>query len=291
MKLNTHIDDYLLSKRELINRRLGELIPEKNTLFSAARYSLLGGGKRLRPLLVLAATEALRGDQEAALDPACALELVHAYSLIHDDLPAMDNDDFRRGKPTLHKVYPEAHAILTGDFLLNYSFEVLAQSPGLSNDQKIELIRTLSVAGGSEGMIGGQVMDLEANGKELTLASLEMIHNRKTSALLEAAFTFGGIIAKAAKEEIEILKKFGKSVGLIFQIIDDTLDVTASHEKHGRSSDNQNNKTTYATLLGVDRALSLARELHEEALAHLSSLPYDTGLLREIADKMINRKS
>lgn len=281
--------------KELIHKRLDELLPKNESpvkeLFSAARYSLLGEGKRLRPLIVLATTETLQGDQSAALDPACALEMVHTYSLIHDDLPAMDNDDFRRGKPTLHKVFPEAHAILAGDFLLNFAFETLSQSPHLSSDQKIGLIQTLAKAGGAEGMIGGQIMDLEASGKSLTLDEVQRIHLGKTSSLLQAAFIFGGIIAKASLKEIEILRNFGEKVGLIFQIIDDVLDVTAGEEKHGRSSDKQNKKTTYASLLGVDQALRLANKLHLEALSTLSTLPYDTSLLAEIAEKMIKRKS
>lgn len=283
-----------LDYKELIHKRLDELLPENRTpveLFAAARYSLLGEGKRLRPLIVLATTKTLQGDQSAALDPACAIEMVHTYSLIHDDLPAMDNDDFRRGKPTLHKVFPEAHAILAGDFLLNFAFETLSHSPYLSDHQKIALISTLAKAGGAEGMIGGQVMDLEASGKSLTLDEVQRIHLGKTSALLQAAFIFGGIIAKASLKEIEILRKFGEKVGLIFQIIDDVLDVTAGEEKHGRSSDKQNKKPTYASLLGVDQALKLANKLHLEALSTLSTLPYDTALLGEIAEKMIKRKS
>ena len=271
--------------KEWINRQLDLLIPDNgSTLHSAARYSLLGGGKRIRPLIVLATTQVLKGDPELALHPACAIEMVHAYSLIHDDLPSMDNDDFRRGKPTLHKVYPESHAILTGDFLLNFAFEVLATSPGLSSDQKLELITTLSRAGGAEGMIGGQIMDLDATG-ELSLTHLQQIHERKTSALLESCFAFGAIIAHANKEERATLQLFGKEIGLIFQIIDDILDVTESI-----GSDKKNNKTTYATLLGIEEARSLAENLHRSALKRLTSLPYDTTLLSTLANTLINRR-
>jgi geranylgeranyl diphosphate synthase, type II len=279
LKLETDIESYLLATKDWVNRQLDQLIPENpNNLNAAARYSLLGGGKRIRPILTLATTQVLQGNVKTALNPACALEMVHTYSLIHDDLPAMDNDDFRRGKPTLHKVYPESHAILTGDFLLNYAFELLAESPGLSADQKIALIMALTKAGGAEGMIGGQIMDLEANGQELSLTTLEMIHRRKTSALIEAAFSFGAIIAQAKEEEKVILKNFGRSVGLIFQIVDDVLDISTDK------------KTTYATLLGVEGALKLAKEIHHIALSLLSELPYDATLLAYLADTLLNRK-
>lgn len=262
---------------------MSELVPEESGLvYQAARYSLLSGGKRLRPIIVLATVEALGGSPDSALNPACALEMVHTYSLIHDDLPSMDNDDFRRGKPTLHKVYPESHAILAGDFLLNYAFEVISDAPYLSSDQKIALVKTLAVAGGGQGMIGGQIMDLESSGKNLSIEALRQIYLQKTSALLETAFAFGGIIAKASHQEMEILKKCGSTIGLAFQIIDDTLDAW---------SDKQNNKTTYASLLGVEQAQALAHDLHKSALALLSQLPYDTGLLEAIAENMIKRKN
>jgi geranylgeranyl diphosphate synthase, type II len=279
LKLESDIENYLFATRNWINRQLDQLIPENgSSLISAARYSLFSGGKRIRPILSLAAAEVLQGDPELALNPACALEMVHTYSLIHDDLPSMDNDDFRRGKPTLHKVYPESHAILTGDFLLNFAFEVLAGSPGLTHKQKVELIKTLTLAGGAKGMIGGQIMDLESCGS-LTCEQLLEIHQHKTSALLEAAFAFGAIIAKAGDKEREILQTFGRQIGLIFQIIDDILDMDSD------------NKTTYATLLGPDKAYALASGLHLSALENLAQLPYETKLLAALAGLLLHRKN
>lgn len=285
LKLETDIENYLSATRNWINRQLDLLIPENRSdnLCSAARYSLLGGGKRIRPIIVLATVQVLQGDLEAALHPACAIEMVHAYSLIHDDLPSMDNDDFRRGKPTLHKVFPESHAILAGDFLLNFAFEVLAKSPRLTAEQKVELIQTLSVAGGAKGMIGGQIMDLDATGKALELSELQLIHQHKTSALLEASFAFGAIVAGADEQIRQVLLTFGQEMGLIFQIIDDILDFS--------QSDKDNEKATYATLLGVEGARELANDLHRKGLQRLSPLPFDTSLLVQLADRMINRRS
>lgn len=282
------IHEYIKSKTELIEVRLDQLILEKNVpyinLFRAARYSLLSGGKRLRPLLTLATAEALGAESTLALDPACALEMIHTYSLIHDDLPCMDDDDFRRGKPSLHKAFPESHAVLAGDFLLTEAFNVVAQAKGLTAEQKIELVHLLSLNSGAEGMIGGQLMDIEAEGQSIDLKSLREIHKRKTGALLAACIECGGVIAKASSSDMQILKEFGEGIGIAFQIIDDILDVTTH-----KNSDAKNLKVTYATLMNLDKAQELAYISYQSANEKLKKLPYDCSLLLLLADLLVFR--
>ena len=289
------ISDYLKSKAELVEKSLDTLIPEKdvpyNQLYRAARYALLGGGKRLRPILTLATAEALAGSYENAILPACALEMVHTYSLIHDDLPCMDDDDFRRGKPSLHKAFPEGQAVLTGDFLLTFAFEVITQAPNLDADQRLQLITLLAKNSGGDCMIGGQVMDLEAEGKAISLDSLKDIHQRKTGAMITASIEFGAIIAKAPETERKQLRSFGDKIGLAFQVVDDLLDVTASKEKHGKeiSSDIANHKTTYVTLKGIDESKRIASLLLNESIGHLKNIEKNTIILEQLAHHLINR--
>lgn len=261
--------------------------PQKR-LFEAARYMTLSGGKRLRPLLVLATVSALDGPLELALAPAAALEMVHTYSLIHDDLPCMDDDDFRRGLPTLHKKYDEATAVLTGDFLLTYAFEVLSKAPGLSDEQKLRMIRTLAFRSGGEGMIAGQLLDMESD--TMTLEKLKVVHQKKTADLLTAALEIGGIIANASKERLEALKSFGHEIGLAFQIVDDVIDRTSSFEKHGRthSTDEINGKTTYVSCLGLDGAKDAAQALLTSSLNRLDHFP-NAALLKKMATSLVNR--
>jgi geranylgeranyl diphosphate synthase, type II len=289
-------DSYLKAKCGLIEKRLDELVPEKdvpyNQLFHAARYALMGNAKRLRPLLTLATTETLGGSSETALSSACALEMIHTYSLIHDDLPCMDNDDFRRGKPSLHRAFPEGHALLTGDYLLTYAFEVIIKDPHLFPEQKVALIDLLAKNSGGEGMIGGQVMDLEAAGKQIDMERLSYIHRCKTGAIITTAIAFGGVIANASTATMQILQHFGENLGLAFQIIDDVIDVTACEQKHGKaiSSDYANHKTTYVTLLGLEKAQQMAKILLLQALQHLQQLSADITLLAGIADRLVHRK-
>lgn len=287
---DTNIRSYVASKAVQVEHALEKLIPDHiaapyRKLFTAARYSLLGGGKRLRPILTLATAESLGASIEKAIHPACALEMVHTYSLIHDDLPSMDNDDFRRGKPSLHRAFPEGHAVLTGDFLLTYAFEVLSQAPGLSTEQKLRLISTLSMRAGSQGMIGGQVLDLDTVGRQINLDALKLIHRLKTGALLKAAIEFGGIIANISESQMAQLQHFGDQIGLAFQIMDDILDVTASEQKHGKkiASDITNNKTTYVSLLGLEASRTMAQQLINDSLETLQLLPYDMSLLSQLA--------
>ena len=277
----------LQTLRSKVDARLSELISQmetsEKTLYEAARYSLLAPGKRLRPLLALATADSLGAPIESALDAACAIEMIHCYSMIHDDLPSMDNDDFRRGRPTLHKVYNEAHAILTGDYLLTKAFEVIAQA-NLPNSQKCQLISLIARHSGGQGMIGGQVLDIAADGTSITEELLCEIHRKKTGALILASILTGAICGGASKEQLTQFEKIGSSFGLGFQILDDVLDITNSQEKHGKtdSSDAINGKVTFATLYGVDKASEMAEEqfsIAKQSLNHLSKSP---SLLLEI---------
>lgn len=264
------------SFKELIEKELSRLVPETNepwgSLHQAARYSLLSGGKRIRPILTLTATECFGGDVSQALAPACALECIHTYSLIHDDLPAMDNDDFRRGKPSLHKAFPEGHAILAGDYLLTRAFEILSTSQDLAPEQKIALIQILSKDAGSKGMIGGQILDIEGH-----KSSIELVHSLKTGALIAASVEFGAIIAGISKKSQA--RAFGEKIGLAFQIIDDVLDA------------DEVEKTSVVTLLGIDGAKQRAHDLLDEAIAHIESIDGDMTPLTRLAKSCVMRTS
>lgn len=290
------LDKYLSLRKGMIEEQLSLLVPEQTTphqiLFQAARYSLLGGGKRLRPILALATAETLGGSVELAMVPACTLELIHTYSLIHDDLPCMDDDDFRRGKPSLHRAFPEGHAVLAGDYLLTHAFDVLVNYTKLSSETRLTLLSTLSSSAGGEGMIAGQVMDLEAEGKEIELEQLRLLHSKKTGALLVASIEFGAVIANASKGVREVLKHFGQDIGLAFQIRDDVLDVTESKKKHGKlvSSDVTNQKSTYVTVLGLEQSQVMVQTLLNSALEHLKQLPFDTKLLAQLAQYLLQDK-
>lgn len=293
--LTQDINLYLQTQSQLIERELNKLVSEKdvpyNQLFKAARYSLLSGGKRLRPTLALATCELLGGDLETALTPVCALEMIHTYSMIHDDLPCMDNDDFRRGIPTLHKAFPEAHALLAGDYLLTRAFEVLAEAPGLSSDQKVQLISILARGSGGDGMIAGQVLDIEAEKSPMELSLLTLTHCCKTGALISAAVEFGAFLGHSTDEQMSHLRSFANEIGLAFQIVDDILDVTSSHLKHGKTiaSDVANSKTTYVSLLGLEKSKAAAERHSQKALAHLQRLNCDTTRLAEIAKLIVAR--
>lgn len=285
--------EYRSSLKQKIEDHLNNLVPqhsgESEILFEAARYSLLGGGKRLRSLLTLATAQALGSEIESALSPACALEMVHTYSLIHDDLPCMDDDDFRRGRPSLHKAFSEATAVLAGDFLLTRAFEILADSPGLLTDQKIKLVRCLAKGAGGQGMIAGQILDMQAENHHVSYDQLENIHRCKTGALISAAVEFGAIIGNANEETTYLLKEFASEFGLTFQIVDDILDVTTSQKHKGslKSSDLKNNKVTYVSLLGLDAAEKKAKEHFNRAFQALDRLPNFSDHLKSLAKEAI----
>lgn len=292
-----NLTEYLKTQSVLVEKQLDALIPKKQVpysqLFDAARYSLLGGGKRLRPILALAVLETLGGNQENALVPVCALEMIHTYSLIHDDLPCMDDDDYRRGKPSLHKAFPEGHAVLTGDFLLTQAFDVLANDKHLTDGQKVKLIAILAKQSGGDGMIAGQLMDLEAEGRQIDLEALRLIHNKKTGAMITASLEFGGVLSSASPSDMAVLRQFGEEIGLAFQVIDDILDVTESQQKHGKvfASDLANDKSTYVSLLGLKESQEFAQSILESAEQKLQSLSSNPSLLIELAKVIVNRKN
>ena len=277
-----------------LDHRLPPADLEPRRLHAAMRYATLGGGKRLRAALVIATGEAL-GAQPDALDvPACALELVHAYSLVHDDLPAMDNDDLRRGKPTCHKAFDDATAILAGDALQTLAFELLARDPALVIDpvQRLAMLAQLAQASGSAGMAGGQAIDLGAVGQPLTLTGLEDMHARKTGALIRAAVTLGALCAAHIDTaRLARLDTYARAIGLAFQITDDILDVEGDTATLGKpqGSDQKHAKPTYPALLGLEQARALAREQHAVALESLQFLGDNGLLLGEIADFILDR--
>lgn len=291
-----NLTSYLKETQELIERNLEAIIPEKDVphtrLFQAARYSLIGGGKRLRPVLTLATAKIFGICPSKALNAACAIEMIHTYSLIHDDLPCMDDDDFRRGKPSLHKAFGEGHAVLAGDYLLTFAFEVIARDVNISAEQKVSLISLLAKNSGGNGMIGGQILDIEAEGKNLNLDGLRQIHRFKTGAMITTAIEFGAIIANANADQHKNLRQFGDDIGLAFQIIDDVLDITASKQKHGKemASDAINKKATYVSLLGLENARQSAFELLESSQKHLKNIEVDTTLLHELATRLVHRE-
>ncbi|MCL6272072.1 polyprenyl synthetase family protein [Sansalvadorimonas sp. 2012CJ34-2] len=259
-------------------------------LHEAMAYSTLAGGKRIRPLLVRASCEALGGTPENALPAACAMELIHTYSLIHDDLPAMDDDDLRRGKPTCHKAFDEATAILAGDALLTLAFEVITES-SLPAETRLQQTRVLAQAAGAGGMVSGQAMDIEATGKNLNLETLKKLHQHKTGALIKASCVLGGLAANGSAEQISALSSYADASGLAFQVQDDILDVTASTEVLGKNqgADINLGKNTYVSLLGLDKAREQAATLRDQALTALYPLGEKAEMLRELADFIVNR--
>ncbi|QPN56819.1 polyprenyl synthetase family protein [Synechococcus sp. CBW1107] len=285
---------YLESARLQVEQALeASLGPERpESLREAMRYSLLAGGKRLRPILCLAACELAGGEVALALPTAVALEMIHTMSLIHDDLPAMDNDDLRRGRPTNHKVFGDAQAILAGDALLTRAFEMVAlRSPGVPAERLLQVVGELSLAAGAPGLVGGQVVDLESEGKDVDLATLEYIHLHKTGALLQACVLTGAMIAGASEPLLQGLRTYSRGIGLAFQIIDDILDVTASSEVLGKTAgkDLAADKTTYPKLLGLEESRQRADALVAEAKAALQPWEASARPLLALADYITSR--
>ncbi len=289
--------EYLDLRRREIDAALDRLVPAADerpaTIHSAMRHSLFAGGKRIRPILFCGAAEAI-ADAPGAVTPACSLELIHTYSLIHDDLPALDNDDYRRGKPTCHKVYGEAMAILAGDALLTRAFQVIAQAAGVPDARRVAMAGELAAAAGTvDGMIGGQVEDLEAEGEAPTEDRLRYIHRSKTGALISAAVRMGGMFAGATAEQLALLTDYGRNIGLAFQIVDDILDVEGTTESLGKTAgkDAEQRKATYPALYGLAASKVRAQEHYQAALAALEPLGERAGRLRGIAEKIVKRSA
>ncbi|MBI3665892.1 MAG: polyprenyl synthetase family protein [Acidobacteria bacterium] len=258
------------------------------------RYSLFAGGKRIRPILCLEAAASVADSSPGVEVPACALEMIHTYSLIHDDLPALDNDDYRRGRPSCHKAFGEAIAILAGDALLTRAFQVVAEGTGVPAARQVGVVRELAQAAGTvNGMIGGQVADLEAEGKPVEEEHLHYIHRAKTAALIRAAVRVGGIYAGASEEQLEALSRYGGRIGLAFQIVDDVLDVVESTEGLGKTAgkDAAQKKATFPALYGVERSRRMAQQAEMEALAALEIFGERARRLRELAALIVERSA
>ncbi len=289
------LQKYLADRIQAVNNALDRLLPPANakpsTIHRAMRYSLFAGGKRLRPILCLAAAETCGGTIADAMPAACAVECIHTYSLIHDDLPALDNDDFRRGKPTSHKVFGEAIAILAGDALLTQAFEIAAKAKGWPRYPHKVIFAELARAAGSLQLIAGQVADLEAEGCTISPRQLRYIHERKTSALLCCAVRLGGMSANCTHAQLEALTHFGYNVGLAFQVIDDILDVTQPTEKLGKTSgkDAKANKATYPAILGLEKSRKIAEQLTNRAFAALKPFGGRAIALEALAEYLLRR--
>ncbi len=299
-KANNQLKQRLPVFQAQVERALDALLPSAQTLpqrlHQAMRYAVLGGGKRLRPTLTYATGEALGLDPAELDGPACAVELIHAYSLIHDDLPAMDDDDMRRGRPACHKAYDEATAILAGDALQTLAFRALAQGRAghADSEARLKMVASLSLASGSRGMVGGQAMDLEAEGRTLTIAELEDLHIHKTGALIRASVMLGALCtADFEQQRLERLDDYAKSIGLAFQIHDDILDVEGDSEEMGKyqGADARLEKATYPGLIGLRESREHAEQLVERALNSLSTFGESADCLRAIARFIIDRTS
>jgi geranylgeranyl diphosphate synthase type II len=276
-----------------LNRYLPSAGTKPKTIHRAMRYSIFAGGKRLRPIICLATAEVISGRNDDALPLACAVECIHTYSLVHDDLPAMDNDDFRRGKPTSHKVYGEGIAILAGDALLTIAFEIAASCRAWPRYSHADVIREVAVAAGSQRLVAGQVADLEGEGRKITPGELRYIHENKTAALIASSIRLGAMSANATPKQLAGLTEFGQTLGLAFQVIDDILDVTQTTEKLGKSAgkDIAAQKATYPALLGLEKARAEADRLTTRARAALKPFGKAAAPLEAIADYLLRREN
>lgn len=289
------LNAYLKERAQWVEAALGHSIEDTaipETLRKAMHYSLDAGGKRLRPILCFAGAEAVGGTADKVMSAAVALEMIHTFSLIHDDLPAMDNDSLRRGKPTNHKVFGDAVAILAGDGLMAEAFYVLAEARGLDPKLQIEVIRDIAAATGGRGMTGGQVLDMEATGKKIGEAALTSLHMYKTGALIKASVTAGAKLCGATHKQLENLACYGDAIGLAFQIADDILDVTSTSETLGKDagSDENKNKSTYPSVIGIEASRRQAQALVEQAISSVENFGVAAEPLRLIAKYIVERK-
>ena len=293
MEYKAQYEAYLAQASKALDAACGQFLPETSEVCRAARYSLLGGGKRIRAVLVLSVCDLLGGDKAAAGQFAAAVEMLHCYSLIHDDLPCMDNDDLRRGRPSCHKAFDEATAMLAGDVLLTEAFEVVANAPA-SAQACVRAARALGAGAGSRGMVYGQELDLKYEALAATEDQLRLIHRNKTGALINAAVQMGAAAAEADTETCRVLEAYAYGLGLVFQIVDDVLDVTSTPEQLGKpiGSDSENGKTTFVTLYGVQGAMDLAQKLNAETCAQLHShFGTKAAFLEQLAQQLLVRKS
>ena len=290
-------EEYMATKAKSVNKALDAAVPLQNPLkiHEAMRYSLLAGGKRVRPILCIASCELVGGDESLSIPVACAVEMIHTMSLIHDDLPCMDNDDLRRGKPTNHRVFGEETAVLAGDALLSLAFEyVAAKTTKVSPESVIQAIAELGSAVGSEGLVAGQITDICSEGTQVSLSNLEYIHVHKTAKLLEVSAVCGVIMGGGNAIEIEKVRTYARCIGLLFQVVDDVLDVTKSSAELGKTAgkDLASDKATYPKLMGVDKAMKLAGMLADHAMQELAYFePARAAPLYYLADHIANRQN
>ena len=292
-----NLKKYIRTRQKVIDRALDRYLPKTSTkpvtLHKAMRYSLFAGGKRLRPILCLAAAEACRGNVDTALPLACAVECIHTYSLVHDDLPSMDNDDFRRGRPTCHKVFGDGIAVLAGDALLTIAFEIVSNATPTPRYDISILLREISVAAGSQRLIAGQVADLEAEGRRVKRNQLRFIHENKTAAMLKSSVRLGAMSANADARKLSAITQFGERLGLAFQVIDDILDVTQTSEILGKSAgkDVAAKKATYPAVIGLEKSRGEARRLTRQAHDALSVFREgDAEALHALANYLLERE-
>ena len=293
MKLPAFFEEDRLLVEEALERLLPPETKPPPSIHQAMRYSVFAGGKRIRPILCLESARIFAADVTPVLHPACALEFIHTYSLIHDDLPALDNDDLRRGKPTCHKKFGEANAILAGDALLTLAFQTIGEAP-VAAERRVAILTEIAAGAGTvNGMVGGQVADLEAEGKSVGPEMLEYIHRSKTAALIRAAVVSGAVCAGAGKEDAARLRRFGEAIGLLFQVTDDILDVEESSAALGKTAgkDMAQKKATYPAVFGLERSHQIAQELTSRATGELEPYGERASRLRDIAGYLVLRRA
>jgi geranylgeranyl diphosphate synthase type II len=293
MKLSAFFEEDRLAVEAALERLLPAETTPPSSIHTAMRYSVFAGGKRMRPILCLESARIFGGEVTPAFHPACAIEFIHTYSLIHDDLPALDNDDLRRGKPTCHKKFSEALAILAGDGLLTLAFETIGATPVASERRAAILTEVATSAGTINGMVGGQVADIEAEGKRVEPQVLEYIHRSKTAALIRASVTAGALCAGAGSDDVVRLRRFGETIGWAFQVTDDILDVEESSAALGKTAgkDIAQQKATYPAVYGLERSHEIAKELATKAIAELAPYAERAARLREIAEYLVLRRA
>ena len=291
------LKEYCQKKIAMIDEALDKFVPSVNVyppiIFEAMRYSLFAGGKRLRPILLMASAEAVGGKGTDYLHVACGMEMIHTHSLIHDDLPAMDNDDYRRGKLTNHKIYGEGMAILAGDALLTLAFQIMLSQPNVEPEILGQVVKETATATGAYGMVGGQAVDLTSEGKTIDTDTLKYMHQAKTGALFKAALRNGAILASANSKQLDRLTDYAEHFGLAFQITDDILDVTGTQEMIGKpiGSDARNQKVTYVTLYSLDGARTMAQEAVDKAVQALQDFGQEAEILRELVLNLLKRNN
>ncbi|CEN91563.1 geranyltranstransferase [[Clostridium] sordellii] len=294
MNFNCELKNRVNKIEQILNEYMPKEEGYQKKIFESMNYSLKAGGKRLRPILTLEACKIVGGEEKDAIAFAVAIEMIHTYSLIHDDLPALDNDDLRRGRKTNHKVYGEAMAILAGDGLLNYAYEImLKESIGKNDPEKyLKAINEIAKSAGIYGMIGGQVVDIESEGKKIDMDKLDFIHMNKTAAIIIGCMRAGAIIGNATDKQLEDITKYAKNIGLSFQIVDDILDIVGDEAKLGKNvgSDIDNEKSTYPSLIGLEKSKEVANQLIKEAKASINQISKDNAFLNGLAEYIVDRE-